>query len=111
MVCDGPRVAELFFEICVRNWMTVREVYRMARLAVLGPDDALDPHEQHKQAMRDRDLLKLPLPREEALAIWERSRDFLLQCAEFSEGERRAKIERFLAERDAVMAKLGRRMQ
>ena len=41
MVCDGPRVAELFFEICVRNWMTVREVYPMARLAVLGPDDAL----------------------------------------------------------------------
>ena len=89
---EGPYEASRWLEISQRHWLTAREIYEMLLPALADFDER---QRSADQLRRDANLLKLPLPMEEALAIWERARDFLLQCAEFSDGERRAKIERF----------------
>ena len=105
---DGPYEARLWLEISQRHWLTAREIYEVLQPTLADSDER---QQGPDELQRDANLLKLPLPMEEALAIWERARDFLLRCAEHSNGERRAKIERFLAERDAAMAKLRSRAQ
>lgn len=112
----APRVAQFHLEVAARHWMTIKEVYRMVRVAILGPaalDDDFDPFAQSLfaqllgEAECDRELLKLSLPPEEALAIWKRSRDGLRRVVDATtDPAKRARLEKFLIEREAAMANL-----
>jgi len=60
-----------------------------------------------EEGQRDRDLLTLPLPLEEALAIWARTRKGLLWVAENDHDEVRGrKIRAFVEEREKAMLRL-----
>jgi hypothetical protein len=81
--------------------------------------DVVEDHDAHarclvaedliEEAQHDRDLLKLPLPIEEAWAIWVRAREGLQWLADHCP-ERRVEIEAFLAERERKMAQLHARL-
>jgi hypothetical protein len=108
---DAAHVALSHLEVAARHSMTIKELYRMVRVAILGPaalDDDFDPFAQPlSEAERDRDLLKLSLPPEEALAIWKRSRDDLRRVVDATtDPAKRAQLEKFLTEREAAMANL-----
>jgi len=112
-VGDIAEVACLHCELAARYWITIKEVYRMVRVAVFGPmavDDEFNPDKEleklGRQAEQDHELLKLPLPLDEAMAIWERSRDLLRLLAPFN-----PKVEAFLEEREAEMARLRERTE
>ena len=109
---DSARLAWLHWELAARYWITIKEAYRMVRVAVFGLmalDDEFNPDKEleklGRQAEQDHELLKLPLPLDEAMAIWERSRDLLRMIAAINP-RKRAQIKAFLAEQDAVMAGL-----
>jgi hypothetical protein len=110
---DGKRVAQIYFELAVKHYITFGEIFRMAMVAKHGPE-AWDWRDEERdlrkavqkltwEAERDAELMsKFDLPIEELVAIWRRGRDGLLRYANFFPN-RREKIEAFLAEREAVM--------
>jgi hypothetical protein len=108
-----PEDAEITAQLCqylaVTYWITIREAAEMVDLTLqaLCPviyEHTLELEELIDEAKRDRDLLKLPLPAEEALAIWLRERDRLRLVASFIDNPtKRARIEKFLEEREAAM--------
>lgn len=116
---DHEKIARLHWEVAARYLITIAEVYRMARVAVFGPealDDEFNPfaeiEELQREGEQDSNLLKLALPIDEALAIWERNWEGLrFIAARTTDPEKRARIDYFLGEREAAMARLIERAQ
>ena len=110
---DGKRLAQIYFELALKHYITFGEIFRMAMVAKHGPE-AWDWRDEERdlrkvmqkltlEAERDAELMrKFDLPIEELVAIWRRGRDGLLRYANFFPN-RREKIEAFLAEREAAM--------
>ena len=109
----GKRLAQIYFELAVKHYITFGEIFRMAMVAKHGPDAWDWQHEERDlrkavqkltlEVEHDAELMrKFDLPIEELVAIWRRGRDGLLRYANFFPN-RREKIEAFLAEREAVM--------
>ena len=110
-------IAGLFKQLAVTHWLTVREIDEMTELALraIKPElyDRLEEFNQLvAEAKRDRDLLKLPLPVDEALAIWVRERDRLRHVASLiTDPAKRQRIVAFLEEQEAAMDALIARAQ
>ena len=113
---DGRKVAQIYFEVAAKYYLTFGEIFRMAMVARHGPEAWDWQHEERDlrkvmqkltlEAEQDAELMRRPdLPIEELIAIWRRSRDALLRYANFFP-DRREKIEAFLAEQEAVMIAL-----
>jgi hypothetical protein len=114
--CDPEEVAQIWRELAIKFGVTFREIYKMIRVELLGPEginDKFDPFAElnrlRREEERDADLLKLPLPIEEALAILERNRARVVAMLPYCSPEKRAEIEKFLDERDAAMKGLAER--
>ena len=112
---DAKKLASLHLRVAAAYLVTIKEVYRMARLAVLGPvlddDDEFDPvDELQGEIEQDRDLLKFELPLDEMFQIWQRSHDCVeVLIAHCTDPAKRSEMERRLAEREAAMEKLRAR--
>ena len=110
---NGKRLAQIYFELALRHYITFGEIFRMAMVVKHGPE-AWDWRDEERdllkamqkltwEAEQDAELMrKFDLPIEELVAIWRRGRDQLLRCANFFPN-RREKIETFLDEREAAM--------
>jgi hypothetical protein len=105
-----------FYDLAVEFQMTIKQLHKLVEAAVHGPevfDERWDPDREFKsllaEAERDAALLKLPLPIEEALAIWERNRARVVAALPYCTAAKRAEIEKFLEERDASMKQLAQR--
>ena len=113
IIDDDEEVARLFWEFAARQRFTIKEAYRMLRVALYGPvalDDEFDPFAEIKrlqrEAKQDHALLNFP-PSVEAEQIWQRARDGLRWvAARHPNASKRAELERFLAEREFAMEKL-----
>lgn len=104
-------------ELTVKHWLTVGELYQMVAVAVWGPQ-ALEegfgktepwpePRERIQEAKEDAAVLRLDPGQEELIAIWERAREGVRWVlARIDDPAQRVKIEAFLAEREARMARL-----
>ena len=111
---DADVVADGFQDVSRHHGLTIAEVYRMVRVALFGVDaldDDFDPlHEFEKRqddSERDGALLSLPLPIDEALAIWRRAHDGLRWLLENERNPtRRARLTAVLEEREATMRRL-----
>lgn len=114
IIDDDEEVARLFWEFAARQRITIKEAYRMLRVALYGPvalDDEFDPlagiKRLQREAKQDHALLNFPLRIEEAAQIWQRTRDGLAWvAARHPNPTKRAELERFLAEREAAREKL-----
>ena len=109
----GKRLAQIYFELALKHYITFGEIFRMAMVAKHGPEawDWRDEERDLRKVVqkltleeeRDAELMrKFDLPIEELLAIWRRGRDRLLRYANFFPNHRE-KIEAFLVEREAAM--------
>jgi hypothetical protein len=110
---EGKRVAQIYFELAVKHYITFAEIFRMVMVAKHGPE-AWDWQDEERDLLkvvqkltleveRDAELMRrFDLPIEELVAIWRRGRDRLLRFANFFP-DRRERIEKFLAEQEASM--------
>jgi hypothetical protein len=105
------RIVRLLWRVAAECRISILEVYEMVRIQAFGLSDFEPYRDFYKHGdflwslKQDRELLKLSLPFEEALAIWERTRDRLRAFAHrSSDPADRARIEAFLIDREASMA-------
>jgi hypothetical protein len=110
---DGRRVAQIYFELALKHYITFGEIFRMAMVAKHGLEAWDWQHEERDllkvlqkltwEAEHDAKLMsKFDLPIVELMEIWRRGRDGLLRYANFFPN-RREEIEAFLAKREEVM--------
>ena len=97
---DGKRLAQIYFELALKHYITFGEIFRMAMVAKHGPE-AWDWRDEERDLLkvvqkltleveRDAELMRrFDLPIEELVAIWHRGRDGLLRSKLLSQSPRK----------------------
>jgi hypothetical protein len=113
----GDNLPWMYWDLARRHQITIAELYKVTSVILWGPDSLNNPvepwaelQERQHQAEIDAELLKLPMPVEQALKIWDRNCEGLRWLAERFPAKR-AEIEVMIEQRRTAMKSLRERFR